>query len=110
MSPGALVFILVLLFDRVDWKSFSFDILFAEHSGGVEVHRTEARVLLMGVITPAGVPATLEIRKILENEFPIFKSGKTPNNRGKLREFDSDIEGKGFSQFGVCASCAMCPS
>ena len=22
---------------------------------------------------------------------------------------DSDPEGKGFCQFGVCASCAMCP-
>ena len=30
--------------------------------------------------------------------------------QGKLREFGSDPEGKGVHQFGVCASCAMCPS
>ena len=61
---------------------------------------------------------------------PLWKSGKTLkmsfqfSSQGKLREFgentkksgktqgicDSDPEGKGFCQFGVCASCAMCPS
>ena len=61
---------------------------------------------------------------------PLWKSGKTLKmssffpSQGKLREFggkhkksgeiqgicDSDPEGKGFRQFGACASCAMCPS
>ena len=61
---------------------------------------------------------------------PLWISGKTLkmsfqfSSQGKLREFgenthksgktqgicDSDPEGKGFRQFGVCASCAMCPS
>ena len=35
---------------------------------------------------------------------------KNTKNQGKLREFDSDPEGKGVRQFGVCVSCAMCPS
>ena len=51
-------------------------------------------------------------RENLENEFPFFKSGKlgrTPKFRGTLREFDIDPEGKGCCQFGVCASCALCP-
>ena len=59
----------------------------------------------------SGFPATLEIRENLENECPIFQSGKTLGNLGKIpkiREFDSDPEGKGFRQFGVCVSCAKC--
>ena len=43
----------------------------------------------------------VEIRENLENEFPIFQSGTTQGI------CDSDPEGKGFRQFGVCASCAM---
>ena len=53
----------------------------------------------------------------LENEFPIFQSGKTQRIWGKHQSSgktqgicDSDPEGKGFRQFGVCASCAMCTS
>ena len=60
-----------------------------------------------------GFPATLEIRGNLENEFPIFQSGKTQGiwekhkKSGKIQGIcDSDPEGKGFRQFGVCASCA----
>ena len=49
-------------------------------------------------------PATLEIRENLDKQFPIFQSGKTQGN------CDSDPDRKGFHQFGVCASCAMCPS
>ena len=65
----------------------------------------------------SGIPATLEIRGNLENEFLFFQSGKTQgiwekhNKSGKIQGIcDSDPEGKGFRQFGVCASCAMCPS
>ena len=64
-----------------------------------------------------GFPATLEIRENLKNEFPIFQSGKTQGiwekhkKSGKTQGIcDSDPEGTGFRQFGVCASCAMCPS
>ena len=68
-----------------------------------------------------GFPATLEIRENIENGFPIFQSGKTKGTqRREVRECkrsgetqgicDSDPEGKGFRHFGVCVSCAMCPS
>ena len=60
-----------------------------------------------------GFPVTLEIRENIENEFPIFQSGETRGIWGKDKTqgiCDSDPEGKGFHQFGVCASCAMCPS
>ena len=68
-------------------------------------------------------------RHIHQGSQPLWKSGKTlkmsvqffsqgklrefakkTKNQGKLREFDSDPEGKAFRQFGVCVSCAMCPS
>ena len=69
------------------------------------------------MIIAAGFPATLEIRENLENEFPVFQSGKTQGIWGKHKKSgktkgicDSDPEGKGFRQFRVCASCAMCPS
>ena len=70
------------------------------------------------LILVSGFPATLEIRENRENEFPIFQKGKTQGiwgkhqkNSGKTQGIcDSDPEGKGFRQFGVCASCAMCPS
>ena len=59
----------------------------------------------------AGFPATLEIRENLENEFPIFRSGKAQGVWGKRQKSgenqgicDSDPEGKAFRQFGVCAS------
>ena len=62
----------------------------------------------------SGFPATLENRENLENEFPIFQSGKTQGiwekhtKSGKTQGIcDSDPEGKGFRQFGVRASCAM---
>ena len=42
--------------------------------------------------------------------FPVREFGKNAKNHGKLREFDSDTEGKDFRHFGICASCAMCPS
>ena len=65
----------------------------------------------------SGFPATLEIRENLENEFPFFQSGKTQGiwekhkKSGKILGIcDSDPEGKGFCQFGVCVYCAMCPS
>ena len=67
--------------------------------------------------TVTGLPATLEIRENLENKFPIFQSGNTQwiwEKHKQIRETlgicDSDPERKGFRQFGVCASCAMCPS
>ena len=66
----------------------------------------------------------------LQGSQPLWKSGKPLKmsfqhfSQGKLREFgentkksgktqgicDSDPEGKGFCQFGVSASCDMCPS
>ena len=71
----------------------------------------------MSLIDITGFPTNLEIRENLENEFPIFQSGKTQgiwekhNKSGKTQGIcDSDSEGKGFHQFAVCASCAMCPS
>ena len=47
--------------------------------------------------------------------FPVRENsgtlGKTQKKSGETREiWDSDPEGKGFRQFRVCASCAMCPS
>ena len=63
-------------------------------------------------LTVTGFPATLEIRENLENEFPIFQSGKTQGiwEKHKIIRGNAGPEGKGFRQFGVCASCAMCPS
>ena len=65
-----------------------------------------------------GFSATLDIRESLEKEFPFFSvrenSGsleKTHKRKSvKLREFDTDPEGKVFHQFGVYIymSCAMC--
>ena len=55
-----------------------------------------------------GCPATLEIRENLENEFPIFQSGKTQGiwgkhkkSQGKLREFVTVTQkGKVFASLG----------
>ena len=64
--------------------------------------------IILVLHTPPGFPATLEIRENLENEFPIFQSGKTQGiwekhkTSGKTQGIcDSDPEGKGFRQFGV---------
>ena len=60
-----------------------------------------------------GFPATLEIRENLENEFPIFQSGKTQGIWGKHKMSgktqgicDSDPEGKGF--LPVWCMCVLC--
>ena len=66
------------------------------------------------VIPEAEFPPTLKIREYLENDFPIFQSRKNSGDLGENTKYqgicDSDPEGKGFHQFGVCAYCAMCPS
>ena len=65
--------------------------------------------------------AALEIRDNFEawkwvSNFPVRENsgnfGKTATTKsGKTQEIcESDPEGKGFRQFGVCVSCAMCPS
>ena len=68
-------------------------------------------------VCPPGFPVTLEIRETHENDFPIFQLAKTQGNWEKHNKSgttqgicDSDPEGKGLRQFGVCVSCAMCPS
>ena len=70
---------------------------------------------------------TRDVNRISQGSQPLWKSGKTLkmsfqfSSQGKRREFgkntkknqgicDSDPEGKGFLQFCVCGSCAMCPS
>ena len=63
--------------------------------------------LKLGPTPYTGFPATLEIRENLENEFPIFQSGKTQGIWGKHQKSGktqgichSDPEGKGFRHFG----------
>ena len=67
----------------------------------------------------SGFPATLEIRENIENECPFLvpvrensgNLGKTPKIRDNSG--NSTVTQKatlGFRQFGICASCAMCPS
>ena len=63
----------------------------------------------------SGFPATLEISvKTLKMSSQFSSHGiweKHKKKSGKTQGIcDSDPEGKGFRQFGVCTSCAMCPS
>ena len=67
------------------------------------------------VLYKSGFPATLEISvKTLKMSSQFSSHGiweKHKKKSGKTQGIcDSDPEGKGFRQFRVCTSCAMCPS